>query len=164
MDITKYGEMCDDAIEKGETLVGMMSYDGKKACVLCAEESVNMATEQAAEQHISLEAYGEDLDINGYYCIFFNRYMAEWRCICPPDYKNIDDPQQRVAQYYKDGCTGLSAFLAELGYFPNLIIPKQYRQNLYAAKPEDTSKNTQAIAMPENALRRAFENLLRRIK
>jgi hypothetical protein len=109
-------------MERGEPFLAVIFFDGQNACWGHIDECV--------EHHILLTKAGRDSrEIDKCFRIVFSREGAEWTFICPPDYKGIADKTQRIAAFYKDGFAAISSFLAELGCFVDIHIPKRYRRH-----------------------------------
>lgn len=124
MKITRYSEIynLEEAIEKDEPLLAVISFDGTEAVMSCVDESV--------EHYILLQKVGiSGTQIDKYFRIVFDRESADWTFVCPSDYKNISDKQRRVAEFYKDGFAHISSFLSEIGYFADINIPHRYRRH-----------------------------------
>ena len=103
MKITKINdyETVENAIEKDEPLMAVISFKGDKAYVSHLDDGV--------EHHILLNKANEPpTDI---------------------DYKNISDKTRRIAEFYKDGFSLISEFLSDFGYFIEIKIPTRYRRH-----------------------------------
>ena len=124
MEIIKYPNKSstDEAIEKDEPLLAVISFSKNFAIVSQIDEAV--------EHHILLAKSGySSTDIDKFFRIVFDRSGADWTFICPADYKNINDKQRRIAQFYKDGFAAIAEFLAEIGYLIDVNIPKRYNRH-----------------------------------
>lgn len=124
MKITKINdyETVENAIEKDEPLMAVISFKGDKAYVSHLDDGV--------EHHILLNKADEPpTDIDKYFRIIFDKESANWTFICPSDYKNISDKTRRIAEFYKDGFSLISEFLSEFGYFVEIKIPTRYRRH-----------------------------------
>ncbi len=105
-----------------EPLMMLVSFDGETAIVSHLDEAV--------EHHILLAKAGfSSADIDKYFRIIFDNDGADWTFVCPSGYRGIPNKEKRLSEFYKDGCTAISAALAELGYFVDLKIPKRYRRH-----------------------------------
>ena len=127
MNITKYSEHEDinKTMENDEPFLAVISFDGEEAFMGHIDESM--------EHHILLHKVGlSPSDIDKYFRIVLDKESAEWTFICPPDYKGIADKQRRITAFYLDGFAAISAFLAELGYFSDIVIPRRYRRHFDA--------------------------------
>jgi len=125
MTINKFKDQIDIdlAMQKGEPMLAVISFDGKNAYIGHIDECV--------EHNVLLNKVGlSEIDIDKYFRIIFSDDGADWTFICPPDYKNISDRTRRIAAFYKDGFTVISDFLAEMGFYVELRIPKRYRRHL----------------------------------
>lgn len=95
------------------------------------------SVDEAVEHHILLMNAGfSDRDIDKYFRIVLDKDGADWTFICPPDYKNIADRQRRIAQFYKDGFSTITDFLAEINMLVGIDIPRRYRRHLNALVDE----------------------------
>lgn len=124
MQIHKYAvhEDIDAAIQKGDPMLAVISFDGEHAYMGHIDECV--------EHHILLVKAGlSSADIDKYFRIVFSNDGADWTFICPPDYRGISDKTRRITEFYKDGFTIVSAFLAQLGLYVDIKIPKRYRRH-----------------------------------
>jgi hypothetical protein len=127
LQIHKYTEHEDleAAIQKGEPMIAVISFDGNQAYMGHIDECL--------EHHILLAKTGlSSADIDKYFRIIFDDDGTDWTFICPPDYKNITDRTRRVAAFYKDGFAAISAFMVELGLLLDVRIPKRYRRHMDA--------------------------------
>ena len=125
MEIIKYSNILttEEAVEKNEPLMAVISFDGEKAYVAHADEAV--------EHHILLRKVGfTGAEIDKYFRIVFDKDGADWTFICPADYRNIADKAKRVNEFYKDGFKAISNFLLEFGYPAKIDIPRRYRRHL----------------------------------
>ena len=113
----------DLAMQKGEPMLAIISFDRKNAYIGQIDECV--------EHNILLNKVGlAEMDIDKYFRIIFSYDGADWTFICPPDYKSISDRTRRIAAFYRDGFAVISDFLAELGFYVELRIPKRYRRHI----------------------------------
>jgi len=127
----KYSDLLtvEEAVEKNEPLFALIMFDGSEAIVSHADEAV--------EHYILLQKAGKNgNDIDKYFRIIFDKDCADWTFICPPDYKNIQDKQRRIAEFYKDGFAVISSFLIEFGYFVNINIPRRYMRHFKVMSDE----------------------------
>lgn len=127
MEIVRYAEAedLDVALEKGEPLLAVISFDGERVIVGHVDECM--------EHHILLSKVGlPATDIDRYFRIVFDREGADWTFICPPDYRGIGDKTRRIAQFYKDGFAAISGFLSQMGLFVDIRIPKRYQRHIKA--------------------------------
>ena len=125
MEITEYNdyESVKNAREKDEPLMAVISFDGSKAYVCHIDDGV--------EHHILLTKVGyKGTEIDEFFRIIFDKDCADWTFICPPDYKNIKYKSKRIKQFYKDGISAISEFLADFGYLCDIKIPKRYSRHL----------------------------------
>jgi hypothetical protein len=121
MQIHTYPETLNilSAIQAGDVLITLISFDGARAVIGCAGECM--------EHHILFSKAGlPSLDIDKYFRIVFDNESADWTFVCPPEYKNIADKARRITAFYRDGFDIISAFLAEVGLFVGIKIPKQF--------------------------------------
>ena len=121
MKIIKYPSESDvnKAICDNEPLLALISFDGKTV--------ITSQIDEAVEHHILLMKTGfKDTDID--------KDGADWTFVCPPDYKNIQDKQRRIGQFYKDGFSIISDVLHDLGYMVGINIPRRYRRHLNMLK------------------------------
>ena len=110
MKIHKYqeNENIDDALNNGEPLLAVISYDGKNAYVGHIDECV--------EHHLLLAKSGQkSTDIDKYFRIIFDADSADWTFVAPVGYKNITNKEKRIATFYNAGFKIISKFLAEMG-------------------------------------------------
>jgi len=124
MEISKYPSEAavDAAICDNEPLLAIIAFDGKTAYVSHVADAV--------EHHILLTNTGHNsADIDKFFRIAFDKDIADWTFICPPNYKNISDKQSQMANFYKDGFAAISNFLAEMECFANINIPKRYARH-----------------------------------
>jgi hypothetical protein len=111
----------DSAIEKGDTLLAVISFDGSHAIIGHLDECM--------EHHILLAKAGlTSLDIDKYFRIMFDKNSADWTFVCPPDYMGLEGKPCMVSEFYKDGLATISAFMAEMGLLVSVKIPKRYRR------------------------------------
>ena len=125
MEIIEYNdyESVKNAREKDEPLMAVISFDGSKAYVCHIDDGV--------EHHILLMKVGyKGTEIDEFFRIIFDKDGADWNFICPPDYKNIKYKSKRIKQFYKDGISTISEFLADFGYLCDIKIPKRYSRHL----------------------------------
>lgn len=125
MNITRINdyETVENAIEKDEPLMAVIDFKGERAFVSHIDDGV--------EHHILLAKAGQSQnDIDKYFRIIFDKRAANWTFICPPDYKNIPDKTRRIATFYKDGFSVISAFLSLFGYLVEIKIPDRYRRHI----------------------------------
>jgi len=125
MEIIEYNdyESVKNAREKDEPLMAVISFDGSKAYVCHIDDGV--------EHHILLTKVGyKGTEIDEFFRIIFDKDCADWTFICPPDYKNIKYKSKRIKQFYKDGISAISEFLADFGYLCDIKIPKRYSRHL----------------------------------
>ncbi|MCL2402414.1 MAG: hypothetical protein FWC90_07210 [Oscillospiraceae bacterium] len=131
MRIHKYSEHenLDAAMQNGEPMLAVISFDGKQAYMGHIDECI--------EHHILLTKAGlSSTDIDKYFRIIFDSDCADWTFICPPDYKSITDRTRRIAAFYKDGFAVISAFMVELGLLADIKIPKRYRRHIDALQDD----------------------------
>ena len=115
---------------KDEPLMAVISFDASKAYVCHLDDGV--------EHHILLMKVGyTGTEIDKFFKIIFDKEGADWTFICPPDYKNIEYRSQRIKQFYKDGISTISEFLADFGYLCDIRIPKRYSRHLNAMLEDD---------------------------
>ena len=125
MEIIEYNdyESVKNAREKDEPLMAVISFDGSKAYVCHIDDGV--------EHHILLMKVGyKGTETDEFFRIIFDKDGADWTFICPPDYKNITYKSKRIKQFYKDGISAISEFLADFGYLCDIKIPKRYSRHL----------------------------------
>lgn len=116
-------ETVENAIAKDEPMIAVIDFKGESAFVSHLDDGV--------EHHILLAKAGQNQnDIDKYFRIIFDKESASWTFICPPDYKGITDKTRRIATFYRDGFSVISAFLAEFGYLVEITIPKRYRRHI----------------------------------
>lgn len=124
MEIIRFNdyESVDNAIEKDEPLMAVISFDGSKAYVCHLDDGV--------EHHILLQKVGyTGTEIDKFFRIIFDRDGADWTFICPPDYKSIKYKSKRIKAFYRDGISVISEFLSEMGYLCDIKIPKRYKRH-----------------------------------
>ncbi len=124
MEITKFNdvETVENAVQKDEPLMAVISFDGSKAYVCHIDDGV--------EHHILLSKVGySGTDIDKFFRIIFDKDGADWTFICPPDYKNISIKDRRIKAFYRDGISVISEFLSEMGYLCDIKIPKRYKRH-----------------------------------
>lgn len=124
MEIIKYNDYdsVENAIEKNEPLMAVISFDGSKAYVCHLDDGV--------EHHILLQKVGcLGNDIDKFFRIIFDKEGADWTFICPPNYRNISYKSRRIKAFYRDGISAISEFLSEMGYFCDIRIPARYRRH-----------------------------------
>jgi hypothetical protein len=127
MTITKYSERIDidDAVKNGDPMLAIIAFDGGHAYIGHVDECM--------EHHILIaKARLPNTDIDKYFRIVFDKDGADWTFACPADYKGIKDRAGRIAAFYKDGFSAISAFLAEMGLLIDIKIPKRYRRHVDA--------------------------------
>ena len=120
-----------DAIEADDPLLVLISFDGETVILSQIDEAV--------EHHILLRKAGlRDTEIDHYFRLVLDREGADWTFICPPDYRNIQNKERRIAAFYKDGFSVISDVLRQMGYFVGIDIPRRYRRHLnYLASETD---------------------------
>ena len=115
----------DDAIKKGDAMLAVISFDGSHAIIGHLDECM--------EHHILLTKAGlSSGDIDKYFRIVFDQKGADWTFVCPPDYMGMTDKAIRIMAFYRDGFAMISEFLAEMGLFVGIKIPKRYRRHMDA--------------------------------
>jgi hypothetical protein len=127
MTITKYSERIniDDAVKNGDPLLAIIAFDGSHAHIGHADECM--------EHHILMAKAGlPNADIDKYFRIVFDSDGADWTFACPANYKGMHDRADRIAAFYKDGFSAISAFLSEIGLLIDIKIPKRYRRHVDA--------------------------------
>lgn len=121
----------DEYVAKKEPLLLAISFDGETVLAARLDDSF--------EHHILLAHFGvRGTDIDKYFRVVVDKESAEWTFVCPPDYKNIVDRKRRIMQFYNDGFAAISSVLSDLGYFPDITIPKRYRRH-FEAMGDDTT-------------------------
>ncbi|MDR3012309.1 MAG: hypothetical protein LBU70_03760 [Chitinispirillales bacterium] len=127
--IITYPENIDinSTLQAGDMLIAVISFDGTRAIISHIDECM--------EHHILLSKAGlPSLDIDKYFRIVFDRENADWTFVCPLDYKNITDKTRRITAFYKDGFDTISAFMAKIGLFIGIKIPKRYSRHINEMK------------------------------
>ncbi len=127
MEIIEFNDYATVATAKAkdEPLMAVIAFDGSKAYVCHLDDGV--------EHHILLMKVGyTGTEIDKFFRIIFDQEGADWTFICPPDYKNIKYRAKRIKQFYKDGISAISEFLADFGYLCDIKIPKRYSRHLNA--------------------------------
>lgn len=115
-------ETVENAIRNDEPLMAVISFDGSKAYVSHLDDGV--------EHHILLRKVGyQGTEIDEFFRIIFDRDGADWTFICPATYKGIPYKSRRIKAFYRDGIGAISEFLAEMGYFCDIKIPKRYKRH-----------------------------------
>lgn len=125
MNIIKYPDeqSADKALESGEPMMAVISFDGKTAVLSQIDEAV--------EHHILLMKAGyKDTDIDRFFRVIFDKDGADWTFVCPPDYKNIPFKDKRIGAFYKDGLRCIGELFEELGLILDITIPKRYKRHL----------------------------------
>lgn len=119
-----------NAIAADEPLLVLISFDGETVIISQIDEAV--------EHHILLRKVGiRDTEIDHYFRLVLDREGADWTFICPPDYRNIQNKERRIAAFYKDGFSIISDVLHQMGYLVGIDIPRRYRRHLnYLADSE----------------------------
>ena len=131
MEIIEYNDYAsvDEAKKKNEPLMAVIAFDGSKAYVCHLDDGV--------EHHILLMKNGyKGTEIDSFFRIIFDRDGADWTFICPSDYKGIPYRDKRIKQFYRDGISTISEFLAEVGYLCDIQIPKRYKRHFDAMLDE----------------------------
>lgn len=106
-----------------EPLMALVSIDGQTAYVSLLDEGM--------EHSILLRNMaGADADIEKYFRIIIDNDGADWTFICPPGYKGIPNKEYRIKTFYEDGYRILCDFMKEIGYPPDIVIPKRYQRHL----------------------------------
>ena len=132
MEIIEYNdyETVANARAKDEHLMAVIAFDGSKAYVCHLDDGV--------EHHILLRKVGyTGMEIDRFFRIIFDKEGADWTFICPPDYKHIKYRSKRMKQFYKDGISAISEFLADFGYLCDIKIPRRYHRHLDAMLEEE---------------------------
>lgn len=112
----------NNSINQKEPLLMLISFDGETVIISHIDEAV--------EHHILLMKTGfSDKDIDKYFRLVLDGESADWRFVCPPDYKGITDKTRRIKQFYKDGFMVISDVLQELGLMVGINIPRRYRRH-----------------------------------
>ena len=115
MNIIKYPSdgAFDEAMKADSRFLGAVSLDGSTAYVAAAE---------TIGDHVALlEAVGEEIP-SGFFRLSFDSITAEWTFSCPKSYKGIEQTNDRMGAYYRDGLRIIPEFLVMLGYFSKLRI------------------------------------------
>ena len=115
MNIIKYpsDEAVNEAIKNDSRLLGAVSLDGSTAYVGAAD---------TVGDHIALlDAFGVER-LNGFFRVSFDSNTADWTFSCPWKYNGIDDNNERLGAYYRDGLRMIPEFLVMFGYFSKLKI------------------------------------------
>ncbi len=132
MEIIEYNKYTTVAAARAEDepLMAVISFDGSKAYVCHIDDGV--------EHHILLMKVGyTGTETDKFFRIIFDKEGADWTFICPPDYKNIKYRSKRIKQFYKDGISTISEFLADFGYICDIKIPKRYTRHLNAMSGDE---------------------------
>ena len=134
MNIIKYpcDESVNDAVNKDEPLLAVISFDGREAIVSHIDDAV--------EHHVLLANAGrKSTDTDKFFRVVFDRSGADWTFICPPDYKEIAHKVHRIEIFYKDGFSEISEFLYAMGYVVGINIPKRYRRHFEVMTNDEVS-------------------------
>lgn len=132
----KYLKYPDEAtlngyLAKREPLLIAISFDGETVLISRLDDSF--------EHHILLGHFGKKkTDIDKYFRIVVDEDTADWKFVCPPDYKGIADRKRRITAFYNDGITAISKVLADIGYYSDIRIPKRYRRHFEALGDDST--------------------------
>lgn len=119
-----------EARATNEPMMAIITFNGSKAYVSHIDDGV--------EHYILLMKVGYNgTEIDKFFRIIFDQDGADWTFICPPDYKDIKYRSKRIKQFYKDGISVISEFLAEFGYLCDIKIPKRYSRHLNSMLEED---------------------------
>lgn len=112
----------ESAISSGEIFLALISFDCTRAIIGRADDCM--------EHHILLAKMNlPSLDIDKYFRIVFDQNSADWTFVCPPEYQNIGDKQERIKRFYVDGHTAISNFLSEIGLCADIKIPQRYKRH-----------------------------------
>ena len=129
MQIYKYTEHEDleAAIQKGDLMIAVISFDRNQAYMATLTNAWNTIF---CLQRPGCQA---PISISGSYLTMTGRTgrLYVLRII-----KNITDRTRRVAVFYKDGFTAISAFMAELGLLLDIRMPKRYRHHMDALRED----------------------------
>ena len=118
-------EVCQRAMSEDEPLLVLISFDLQAVLVGTQDDYV--------EHHVLLARVGlSSLDIDKYFRIVLDKECASWTCVCPPDYKNIEDKHKRIAAFYKDGFAAIASATQQLGYYVSISIPSRYQRHVRA--------------------------------
>ena len=137
MNILKFpsAEAADRALQRGDVLLLLISFDGETVLIAPAEE--------AEEHHILLEKAaraglipGDSRDIDRYFRVVADPDGADWTFVCPPDYRGIPDKTRRIAAFYDDGFQAIFDTLKALNLRVGINIPRRYRRHLQFLKEE----------------------------
>lgn len=127
MEIIQYNEYSnvETAVKNNEPLMAVIAFDGSKAYVCHLDDGM--------EHHILLMKEGySGTEIDQFFRIIFDKDSADWTFICPNNYKGITYRDKRIKQFYRDGISTISEFLAEFGYLCDIQIPKRYKRHFDA--------------------------------
>lgn len=114
MRIIKYptAESVDSAVKYDAQLIAAVSYSGETAVVAPAEA--------VFDHRELLEEFG--VGVQSFFCIRFGSKTADWVFECPNEYKYLNQRNEQVSEYYRDGLRIIPEFLMMFGYFSKLNI------------------------------------------
>lgn len=105
-----------------EPLMAVIAHDSSHAVVSLLDEG--------CEYNILLAKSLDKYNIDEYFRIIFDNEGADWTFVCPPEYKNISNKENRISQFFDDGITVIEEFLKTLEYDVPINIPKRYRRHI----------------------------------
>ncbi len=125
MDIKYYPDKTtvEKAMSLDYPLIMMVSYDKKEMLL------ANM--DDAPEHNILLKKLDyNELDVDKYFRVVLSKTGADWTFVCPTGYKNIENRERRIDQFYNDGIDAIKEALRITGYNVEIDIPKRFRRHL----------------------------------
>lgn len=104
-----------------DPLMALISIDEDIAYAALADEGVEHGV-------LLRKMVSPDTDIEKYYRIILDQDGADWTFICPSNYRGITNKKQRIEIFYDEGYKAIADFLNEIGYPPEIEVPKRYRR------------------------------------
>jgi hypothetical protein len=68
-------------------------------------------------------------DLDHFFRVVVNNDGADWTFVCPTKYKNIENKDNRIKEFYNDGIDAISKALKAINYDVEITIPARYRRH-----------------------------------
>lgn len=115
MDIIYYPSKAtvDEAIQGNDLLLMIVSFDGNFLIISSVDDAYDFPVLTKPD---NFREYGTDK----YFRFTLNQNDVAWTFICPPGYKEINNQDDRIEQYHKDGVATISKAIKCIGYDCNI--------------------------------------------
>lgn len=112
----------ESAIQVDDPLLILVSHD--------SETIILSNIDDAGEHLILLRLMNyRETELDNFFRIVMNQEGADWTFVCPSKYKNIQNKDVRLKQFYNDGITAIAKAIHVIGYECEINIPPRYRRH-----------------------------------